>query len=225
MQGGLQTSALQLASYEGHETIVKLLLNNGADINLQGGTYGSALQIASYKGHEAIVNLLLDNGADMNLLGGAYTMMTRHQLHQLFCMYDEVDVDAYSDAYSSLRVETGSSKSYEAKDLLLAEEKEGADMNLLGGAYTMMTGHQLHQLSCMYDDVDVDAYSDADSSLQVETGSSKSYEAKDLLSEKKEDIIGMVKVGDMIQDMIQMIESTLESFTESPLEEIQAPES
>jgi ankyrin repeat domain-containing protein 50 len=66
VQGGIYGNALQAASVRGHETIVELLLNNGADINAQGGDYGNALQAASAGGHETIVKLLLNNGADID---------------------------------------------------------------------------------------------------------------------------------------------------------------
>jgi ankyrin repeat domain-containing protein 50 len=72
VQGGIYGNALQAASVRGHETIVELLLNNGADINAQGGVYGNALQAASVRGHETIVELLLNNGADINTQGGIY---------------------------------------------------------------------------------------------------------------------------------------------------------
>jgi ankyrin repeat protein len=42
-------NALQAASLQGHEAIVKLLLEKGADVNAQGGHYGNALQAASIR--------------------------------------------------------------------------------------------------------------------------------------------------------------------------------
>ena len=51
----------------GHLGIVKILLNNGADINLQGSGGQTALAMASYEGHSDIVKHLLDNGADVLL--------------------------------------------------------------------------------------------------------------------------------------------------------------
>ena len=65
-------SALQAASNQGSEAIVKMLIESGADVNVQGGHYGSALQAASYRGSEAIVKILIESGADVNVQGGIY---------------------------------------------------------------------------------------------------------------------------------------------------------
>ena len=62
-RGGFYGNALQAASYKGHEKLVELLLDKGADVNAQGGYYGNALQVASDKGHEKLVELLLGRGA------------------------------------------------------------------------------------------------------------------------------------------------------------------
>ena len=43
---------------------MKLLLENGADVNAEGGKYRNALQAALSKGHKEIVKLLLDKGAE-----------------------------------------------------------------------------------------------------------------------------------------------------------------
>ncbi|KAF2186071.1 hypothetical protein K469DRAFT_707252 [Zopfia rhizophila CBS 207.26] len=58
-------AVLYLAAEHGHQKIVKLLLDKGADANAQGGVYGNALQAASFRGHEQVVKLLLDKGADV----------------------------------------------------------------------------------------------------------------------------------------------------------------
>jgi ankyrin repeat protein len=52
--------------------MVKLLLDNSADVHAKGGYYGNALQAASKGGHEQIVQLLLDKGANVNTQGGEY---------------------------------------------------------------------------------------------------------------------------------------------------------
>lgn len=43
------SSALQVASFKGHQEIVRLLLDHGADINAQGDRFGSVLQAASFE--------------------------------------------------------------------------------------------------------------------------------------------------------------------------------
>ncbi|KFY31817.1 hypothetical protein V493_00780 [Pseudogymnoascus sp. VKM F-4281 (FW-2241)] len=60
----------QVAFSEGHETIVRLLLNHASNFNAQGGFIGNALQAASKSGYETIIELLLNNGADINAYGG-----------------------------------------------------------------------------------------------------------------------------------------------------------
>ena len=62
-QGGWYGSALQAASYGGHESIVSLSLEEGAEVNMEGGRHGSALQAASLCGAE---NDVPDTGAKLN---------------------------------------------------------------------------------------------------------------------------------------------------------------
>jgi hypothetical protein len=57
----------------GHDAVVQLLLDKGADVNAQGGYYGNALYAASEGGHEQVVKMLLDTGADVNAQGGYYS--------------------------------------------------------------------------------------------------------------------------------------------------------
>ncbi len=65
-------TTFHVASYSGHEKIVQIMLDRGADVNAQGGIYGNALQIASWIGHEKIVQILLDRGAVVNVQSGIY---------------------------------------------------------------------------------------------------------------------------------------------------------
>ncbi|MCJ1471194.1 hypothetical protein MMC07_009842, partial [Pseudocyphellaria aurata] len=60
---------LYVASQKGHEQIVKLLLDYGAEVNAQGGQYDTALYAASIEGHVQTVKLLIDNGANVNAKG------------------------------------------------------------------------------------------------------------------------------------------------------------
>jgi ankyrin repeat protein len=55
--------ALLAASAKGHEAIVQMLLNKGADVNAEGGYYGNALRAASARCHWAIVQILREHGA------------------------------------------------------------------------------------------------------------------------------------------------------------------
>ncbi|KAF6814750.1 ankyrin repeat protein [Colletotrichum plurivorum] len=70
-QGGRFGSAIQAASFHGHQRIVQLLLDSGADINAQRGSFGNPLWAASYVGCHKTVQLLLDLGADINAQSGA----------------------------------------------------------------------------------------------------------------------------------------------------------
>jgi ankyrin repeat protein len=45
---------------------MKLLIDNGADVNAQSGDYGDALQVALQESQEQIVELLLDKSAYVN---------------------------------------------------------------------------------------------------------------------------------------------------------------
>jgi len=58
-------STLLWAAKDGHEAVVRLLLDRGAVIESRDTSYGqSPLSWAAEKGHEAVVRLLLDRGAD-----------------------------------------------------------------------------------------------------------------------------------------------------------------
>ena len=67
---------LMLAARKMHTEIVKLLLDNGADLNIKGNYGYTALMIAVREGNTEIVKLLLDNGADLNIKGNyGYTAL------------------------------------------------------------------------------------------------------------------------------------------------------
>ncbi|KAK0624460.1 Ankyrin repeat [Lasiodiplodia hormozganensis] len=68
----LFSTALQAAAFEGHEEIVKALLEEGRDPNATGGYFGTALQAAAAGGSPRVVQRLLDDGADPNTAGGFF---------------------------------------------------------------------------------------------------------------------------------------------------------
>lgn len=62
--------ALVWASKHGHELLVKLLLEQGCDINVKSEFYNlTSLHEAIMYGHEAIARLLIENGIDIKVVG------------------------------------------------------------------------------------------------------------------------------------------------------------
>ena len=68
-RGKTHGSPLGAAAYAGHLDIVKLLVQNGADVNAPGGRYGSPLSSALYSGWDDVVEFLLENGANATAQG------------------------------------------------------------------------------------------------------------------------------------------------------------
>lgn len=68
-KSGSLDDALHAAAAKGYAVIVKLLIQEGADVNHQGGTFGTALQAAAYTGHKETVEVLVDAGADVYAQG------------------------------------------------------------------------------------------------------------------------------------------------------------
>jgi len=64
--GEFKITALMKASGNGHEKVVKLLLDKGADVNLQSKYAETALMKASGNGHEKVVKVLLAKGAEVD---------------------------------------------------------------------------------------------------------------------------------------------------------------
>lgn len=69
---------LHVAAYNGHEKVVALLLERGAQVDPLNNYSATPLHGAVWGGHEAVVKLLLDRGAQINALVGSgnYTNFT-----------------------------------------------------------------------------------------------------------------------------------------------------
>ena len=69
-------TALHVAAKNGHEATVRLLLEQGADINkLSRWGQRTALQLAAIDNHESVVQLLLEMGADVDDCHGGRTAL------------------------------------------------------------------------------------------------------------------------------------------------------
>ncbi|KAK2803703.1 hypothetical protein FQN50_006921 [Emmonsiellopsis sp. PD_5] len=99
-------TALQSAALAGHESIVRLLLDRGAGIDIGNYSGETPLMCAAFSGHESIVSLLVANGADPNLedvtertaLGWAMENNDKAVIHQLL-KSDNLDRNEVPDQY------------------------------------------------------------------------------------------------------------------------------
>ncbi|KAH6881080.1 hypothetical protein B0T10DRAFT_518795 [Thelonectria olida] len=135
-EGRCYGSALQAASAGGHDKIVQLLLEKGADVNA--GKYGSALQAAAARGHDKIVQLLLEKGADVNMEGGHYGSALQaasaggHDKIVQLLLEKGADVNAEGGQYGSA-LQAASAEGHDKIVQLLLEK--GAGVNAEGRCY------------------------------------------------------------------------------------------
>ncbi|KAL2859852.1 ankyrin repeat domain-containing protein [Aspergillus lucknowensis] len=137
-QGGRFGNALQAASREGHENLVQMLLDRGANINTQGGEYGNALQAASREGHEKVVQILLDQGADINAQGGYYGNALQaasregHENLVQMLLVRGANINAQGGEYGNA-LQVASREGHENLVQVLLDQ--GANINAQGGYY------------------------------------------------------------------------------------------
>jgi hypothetical protein len=131
-------SALQAASSKGHDGVVQILLDGGADINAQGGEYGNALDAASANGHITTLKMLVHNGADVNARSGRHgtalhaALLSGSSEVVQTLLETGADVNA-KDADSRTVLYGASQEGLDQIVLILLEH--GAEPNALGGEY------------------------------------------------------------------------------------------
>ncbi|KAJ5757468.1 uncharacterized protein N7511_006162 [Penicillium nucicola] len=137
-QGGYFGNALQAASWKGHEEVVLMLLDHGADMNAQGGRFGNALQATSSQGHKNVVSMLLDHGAGVNAQGGHFGNALQaascgvHKDVVSILLDHGADVNTQGGAYGNALQAASYRGNREVVSILL---DHGADVNTQGGAY------------------------------------------------------------------------------------------
>jgi ankyrin repeat protein len=132
--GGFRGSALHAACNEGHDVIVQMLLESGADVNMQGGT-GSPLHAALERGNHKIVTVLLDWGADISARGFYGTVLEAAcrgcDVKTVRFLLDRERLDINAGGPQGGALQAGSHS--EAITRLLLDR--GADVKSTGGRY------------------------------------------------------------------------------------------
>jgi ankyrin repeat protein len=131
-------TALYWASILGHDKIVQMLLDTGADANGQSGWCGSALQAASAGGYDMIVQTLLDKGADVNGQGGWYgnALQVASAGGHDKIVQTLLDKGADANAQGGERGNALQAASYRGYDKIVQTLlDQGADVSAQGGKY------------------------------------------------------------------------------------------
>ncbi|EAA63168.1 hypothetical protein AN3267.2 [Aspergillus nidulans FGSC A4] len=137
-RGGYYGNPLQAASARGHEKIVQILLDHGADVNAQGGKYRNALLAASVEGHGKIVHILLNQGADINAQNGYYgsafqaALVQGHEKIVQVLLQQVANVNTQDGIYANA-LRAASARGYEKIVQILLDKR--ADVNAQGGEY------------------------------------------------------------------------------------------
>lgn len=173
---GENPTPLWLAVDRGHEDIVRILLDNGADANGNCGSYGYALQEAAHRGNKHIATVLLQNGARVNEQSGfldnaLQAALSRGHEHtaQLLLEYG-ADVNAPVKKYGTALIAASVHGDSQTTQLLL---EHGADVNAqvweYGTALIAASSHgneQIVQL-LLEKGATIDTYAGKDTALLV----------------------------------------------------------
>ncbi|KAF8490580.1 hypothetical protein JB92DRAFT_3008675 [Gautieria morchelliformis] len=129
--GGLYYTPLQVAAACGHDTIVELLLEKGAEL-------GCALPAAAYNGHDMTVLLLLEEGADPNTIGPYGSALQAaasngQDTTVLLLLEKGMDVNGQEEGGHGSALAAAAAHGHDTTVLLLLEN--GAEVNAHGGQY------------------------------------------------------------------------------------------
>ncbi|KAJ6568602.1 ankyrin repeat-containing domain protein [Mycena capillaripes] len=132
-------SGISIASYYGHFEMVRLLVENGADVNTPIKRYGTPLTAASEAGHDAIVRLLLKNGADANVHSRLYGFVLhaalakkQEKIAQLL-IENGADVNLQGPHGSALTTASW----YGTENIVSLLLKRGVEINVRGGLHDL----------------------------------------------------------------------------------------
>lgn len=124
---------LQGAAHYGHEVIVRLVLQQGVDVNAQSDRFGNALYAAVSNRNKRIAELLIKSGADVNLQDGRYGFVLQAAVRKFISvpiiellLEQGADVNAYDEEYGTALIGAVRFNNWTAIELLL---KAGADVN------------------------------------------------------------------------------------------------
>lgn len=129
----MRTTPLWWAALTGYEAVVRLLVDNGAQVNPKGGVGENPLCVASMRGNEKIVQILLEKGADVNAgeNSEALIIASGHGHEQIVRMLVEKGADMKARTklphnFSALEIASGNCHVQTVRILL----RQGADMKL-----------------------------------------------------------------------------------------------
>ncbi|KAM0719563.1 hypothetical protein Q7P37_003693 [Cladosporium fusiforme] len=165
-EGGSYGNALQAASLGGHEAVIRILMDAGADVNAQGGFFGNALQAASFGGNETVVQMLMDAGADTKARGGQHdhalqaASLGGHVTVAQTLIAIGANVNAQGGYHGNALQAASTSGSQSIVQMLM---DAGADVNAQGGLFgnalqaACYQGHEKVAAMLLDTDVDVNA--------------------------------------------------------------------
>ena len=125
-------TALAWAARRGHEAVVRLLLEKGADIKAKDDDRRAVLSAAAERGHEAVVRLLLEKGIDIEVKdnGGRTVLQAAarggHEAVVRLLLENGADIEAKGCYYKMTALHWAAERGHEAVVRLLLEK--GADI-------------------------------------------------------------------------------------------------